>query len=141
MCIAAENGLILAVLSRLLSAEEAATTGFIAFGRRVRQYCLGKFLPGGEHARRGRRFRFGAAVRCFVIKWGYCAWNSDNIRAIGKTGRRSKMKKIFGHGDFRFWSSSCGRAVEHRTAPEVHILLGANTRTTPEVHPTILNRD
>ena len=78
--IAAENGLILAVLSRILSAEEAATTDFIALGRRVWQYCLGNFLPGGEQARRGRRIRFGAAVRCFVIKWGYCAWNPDSIR-------------------------------------------------------------
>ena len=37
-------------------------------------------MPGGEQARRGRRIRFGAAVRCFVIKWGYCAWNPYNIR-------------------------------------------------------------
>ena len=35
---AAENGLILAVLSRILSAEEAATTDFIALRRRVWQH-------------------------------------------------------------------------------------------------------
>ena len=58
----------------------AASTDFIALGRRVWQYCLGNFLPGGEQARRGRRIRFGAAVRCFVTKWGYCAWNSVSIR-------------------------------------------------------------
>ena len=80
MSIAAENGLILAVLSRILSAEEAATTDFTALRRRVWQCCLGNFLPGGEQARRGRRIRFGAAVSCFVTKRGYCAWISVKFR-------------------------------------------------------------
>ena len=92
--IAAENGLILAVLSRILSAEEAATTDFIALGRRVWQYGLGIFLPGGEKARRGRRIRFGAAVRCFVTKWGYCAWNSDNFRGYWEKNCSRNLQMI-----------------------------------------------